>query len=83
MMTKTVTLEGRLYNWILRHSFVTEGYIISIVQFTPVKERTYLNHYRFELTVRRRKNHGFVWIEISVTETSDTLVVDKLHSYRA
>ena len=79
-MGKSVVLSKRAYEWLLRHRFMSEEVIIGIVKNYPF--RNYRNGQHFVITFGRKKNHGLVSVTISVRETSEELLVYKIHSRR-
>ena len=80
-MGKSVVLSKRAYEWLLRHRFMSEEVIIGIVRTHPC--RSYRDAQLFDVTFRRKRNHGWVSVTISVHETSERLLVKKIHSRRA
>lgn len=79
-MGKRVELKRRAYEWFLRHHFISETVIIGVVLNYPC--RNYRDSQHFDITIRRKKNHGFVSVTISVHETSEKYLVYKIHSRR-
>lgn len=79
-MGKSVVLSRSAYEWLLRHRFMSEEVIIGVVKSFPL--RNYLNDEYFDITFRRKKNHGLVSITIFMHETSERLLVYKVHSQR-
>ena len=81
-MMKRVELGPVAYRWLIRHRFISETVIISIVQSTPKSSREYLNENHFVINFRRKKDGGYVKITMWVKETTSTYFVYKLHSQR-
>lgn len=81
-MRKTIELGPSAYKWLLRHRFMSEDVIISVIQDFPLTVRGYINADHFKLSFNRKKNKKFVKVIIWVHETSTKYFVYKLHSTR-
>jgi len=81
-MRKTIELGPSAYRWLLRHRFMTEDVIISVIQDFPIIVREYINDDHFTLSFNRKKNKKFVKVIIWVHETLTKYYVYKLHSRR-
>jgi len=82
-MNKTVELSQTAYQWILRHRFISEDRIRSVVQQTPVSERLYTDEDHFEITFKTRNNCHVLQIIIWTHERQTTYLVYKIHSQKA
>jgi len=81
-MRKTVELGPTAYRWLLRHRFMREDIILSVIQDFPIAIREYMDDDHFKLSFNRKKNKEFVKIIIWVHETPTKYFVYKLHSTR-
>ena len=81
-MSKTIELSPSAYSWLLRHPFMREDVIISVIQDFPITVREYINGDHFKLSFNRKKNKKFVKVTIWVHETPTRCFVYKLHSTR-
>jgi len=81
-MRKPVELGPTAYRWLLRHPFMSEDVIISVIQGFPVEARKYTDKDHFEISFRRKKNKKHVKVTIWVHETTFKYKVYKAHSSR-
>lgn len=81
-MTKTVELSYSAYRWLLRHDFMTEDDILSVIKDFPIAVREYIDMDHFKLSFNKKKNRKFVRVTIWVQETSTRYLVYKIHSIR-
>ena len=78
-MRKTIELKPTAYRWLLRHRFMTEDVIMSVIQDLPLTNRENINANHFKLSFNRKKNKKFVKVIMWIHETSTKYIVYKMH----
>jgi hypothetical protein len=78
---KQIRFNPRVHGWLeAKADLIGYDSVISVVRWTPRKERRYYTDNRFTISVVRKTNHQKKRIIIRVEETETKLVVLLIHA---
>lgn len=81
-MNNYIELSPAAYQWILRHPFVSEEKIKSIIQQTPISKRHYTDDNHFEIPFNTKSNNHILAVTVLIHDRITCYYVYGLHSHQ-
>ena len=75
-----VILGPNAYNWLSRHRYVSEHFIISAVESMPMRKLIHEGDDFHSFETNKKKNGDFIRIKIYVETRNGEYYVNKIHS---